>query len=59
MNVIIINKIQKVNIIGLGSRNKASCPYMGLGPMREMPSWRIFLRDPSPYLREPRKTPNG
>ena len=47
----------------VGCRFKANCPIVGLGPVGKVPSVGIFLRDPSPYLREfrkkPLKTPNG
>ena len=42
---------------------KANCSFMGAGPVGEVPSVEVFLRDPSPYVREfrrkPRKTQNG
>ena len=49
----------------VGCRFKANCPLVGPGPFGGVPSvgGGVFLRDPSPYLREfrrkPRKTPNG
>ena len=49
--------------VGLGCRFKGDCPLVGPEPKGGVPSVGIFLRDPSPYLREfrgkPRKTPNG
>ena len=42
---------------------KADCLNIGPRPIGGLPSVGVFLRDPSPYLREfrrkPRKTPNG
>ena len=42
---------------------KANCLLMGPGPIGGVPSMRVFLRNPSPYLRKfrrkPRKTQNG
>ena len=51
-----------LNIVVLGFRIKANCPLVGAGFVKKAPSMGVFLRDPSPYLREfgrkPRKTPN-
>ena len=41
----------------VGCRVKAKCPVVGPRPVRGVPSVGVFLRDPSPYLREFRKTP--
>ena len=42
---------------------EANYPPVGPGPIGGMPSVKVFLRDPSPYLheflRKPRKTLNG
>ena len=38
--------------VGLGHRIKANCLLMGPGPVGGVPSVGVFLRDPSPYLRE-------
>ena len=42
---------------------KAKYPPEGPGPIGGMPSVRVFLRDPRPYLRDfrrkPRKIPNN
>ena len=48
----------------VGSRFKTYYPLVSPGPVGGVPSMAgVFLRDPSPYLREfrrkPRKTPNG
>ena len=46
-----------------GCRYESNCPLMGPGTIGGLPSVGVFLRDPSPYLREfwrkPRKIPNG
>ena len=34
------------------SRLKANCPLVGRGPIGSVPSVWVFLKDPSPYLRE-------
>ena len=48
---------------GGGVGAKADCLKKGPRPIGGMPSVRVFLRDPSPYLREfrrkSRKIPNG
>ena len=48
---------------GGGGSFKANCSLVGPGPTGGVPSMGLFLRNPSPYLREflrkPRKTPNG
>ena len=36
----------------VGCRCKANCPLAGPGPIEGVPSIGVFLRDPSPYLRE-------
>ena len=45
-----------------GCRYESNCPLVGPRPVGGEPSAGVFLRDPSPYLREfrrkPRKTPN-
>ena len=33
-------------------RNKANCPHVEPGPMGDMPSMGVFLRNHSPYLLE-------
>ena len=47
----------------LGYNVKANGPLVGPGPVGGVPAVGVFLRDPSPYVREfqrkPRKTPNG
>ena len=47
----------------VGCRVKVNCPFVRSGPVGEVPSVGVLLRDPSSYLREfwrkPRKTPNG
>ena len=47
----------------VGCRTDANCPLMGPALTGGIPPWGVFLRNPSPYLREirrkPRKTPNG
>ena len=47
----------------LGYSVKANCPHVGPRPTGVVPSVRVFLRYPSPYLRQfrrkPRKTPNS
>ena len=47
----------------VGCRVYGRMSHEGPKPMGWMPSVEVFLRDPSPYLREfrrkPRKTPNG
>ena len=47
----------------VGCWDKANCPHVGAEPMGGMPSVEVFLKDPSPYLREfrrkPRQTQNG
>ena len=47
----------------VGCMFESNCPLVGPGTIGGIPSVRVFLRDPSPYLREfwrkPRKTPNG
>ena len=46
-----------------GCRYESNCPLVGPGTIGGVPSVGVFLRYPSPYLREfrrkPRKTPNG
>ena len=46
-----------------GCRYESNCPLVGPGTVDGLPSVGVFLKDPSPYLREfrrkPRKTPNG
>ena len=53
----------RVLSIGGGVDVNADCLKKGPMPMGGMPSVGVFLRDPSPYLRElrrkPRKTPHG
>ena len=36
----------------VGCRIKSDSPHVGLGPTVGVPFVGIFLRDPSPYLRE-------
>ena len=57
-------KLLQINTIRMdGYRYESNCPLVGPGAIDGLPSLRVFLRDPSPYLREfprkPRKTPNG
>ena len=40
-----------------GCRYKSNCPLVGPGTIGGMPSVGVFLKDPSPYLREFRRKP--
>ena len=64
----ILKRITKVLIafkswIGLNWGIKANYPHVMPGPIGRVPSVRVFLRDPNPYLCEfrwkPKKTLNG
>ena len=39
----------------VGCSVKANCPLVGPGPVGEVSSVGVFLRDPSPYVREFRR----
>ena len=60
-----IQKLECHNILFMlvGCRVKANFPLVGPEPIEEVSFVGVFLRDPSPYLREfrrkPRKTLNG
>ena len=42
-------------LLVVGCRFESNCPLVGPGTIDGMPSVGVFLRDPSPYLREFRK----
>ena len=46
-----------VFMVGMGSRIKINCPRIGPVNERECLPWGVFLRGPSPYLREFRRKP--
>ena len=59
----IVRKCYSCNVGWLVISFESNCPLVGPGTVSGMPSVEVFLKDPSPYLREfwrkPRKTPNG
>ena len=55
---------EKLSVFRLfGCRFKAKCPSVRPGPIGAVPSMKVVLRDPRPYLRKfwrkPQKTPNS
>ena len=40
----------------VGWRLEANCPHVGPGPIEDMPSVGVFLKDPSPFTRVSKKT---
>ena len=48
--IIIIKILNHQRLIG--TRFKANCLLVGLGPIGRVPSMGVFLKNPSPYLRE-------
>ena len=57
------NSLDTQIISAYGCRYESNCPPVEPGTLCGVPSVDVFLRNPSPYLREfrrkPRKIPNG